>query len=139
MSSTADTLLCAISSNIAFDFGNNLSKRGSQILTIILGAFAVILSFLSNNILELISLSYGLSVTCLFVPMVVCLLKKKLNLTSAWVSVFLSLSSFMIIVYNFGINNSSKYLIYPLGLSIFSYFITDIIIRLKGKNIQKWR
>jgi SSS family solute:Na+ symporter len=75
ISSTADSLICAIGSNIAQDFdlsflGIKNKLRQSQLITLSVGVIALGASYLaSSNIINLLIESYALSVSCLFVPL----------------------------------------------------------------------
>lgn len=75
ITSTADSLLCAISSNIAQDFdyssfGVQKTVVSSQIMTCIIGCTAIICSyFMNQNIIDIAIQSYALSVSCLLVPL----------------------------------------------------------------------
>lgn len=78
ISSTADSLLCAISSNIAQDFdmswtGVRSELNQSKSITLIVGLCALGASYgMPKNIIDLLIASYALSVSCLFVPLIVC-------------------------------------------------------------------
>jgi SSS family solute:Na+ symporter len=75
ITSTADSLLCAVSSNVAQDF--DLSFTGiknplkiSQIVTLITGIAALCASyFVSQSIIDVIVSSYEISISCLLVPL----------------------------------------------------------------------
>jgi len=75
ITSTADSLLCAISSNISEDFGPLLVKtknklKLSKIITLLTGVAAITASYLvKQNIIDVLVGSYELSVSCLLVPL----------------------------------------------------------------------
>ncbi|HRN78139.1 MAG TPA: sodium:solute symporter family protein [Candidatus Dependentiae bacterium] len=76
ITSTADSLLCAIGSNIAQDFDlsfmGSTALRRSKYITLVVGIGTLCASyFVSQNIIGLIISSYELMVSCLFVPLVV--------------------------------------------------------------------
>ncbi|MCK5632389.1 sodium:solute symporter family protein [bacterium] len=89
ITSTADSLLCAISSNIAQDFKpaflqekNSLSF--SKWVTLITGIVAIIASYLvPQNIISILKGSYEISVSCLLVPLLFSYFKKDLNKNAA--------------------------------------------------------
>jgi SSS family solute:Na+ symporter len=98
--STADSLLCAISSNLAQDFGT-LSKnpktevRISRLITLIAGTSAVVIAYYMDNILQVLIKSYELPVTCLFASIFMCCILKRVYKLAALLSVFAGLISFI--------------------------------------------
>lgn len=76
--STADSLLCAISSNISQDFasfwnrfGFGSALRRGQIITLVTGISAFIIAQqISSHIIHIMIGSYELSVVCLLIPLV---------------------------------------------------------------------
>lgn len=76
ITSTADSLLCAISSNLAQDFdfswlGKHNALSRSKIITLIAGLIALGASFMvPQNVIDILIGSYAISVSCLFVPLV---------------------------------------------------------------------
>jgi SSS family solute:Na+ symporter len=83
--STANSLLCSISLNIAMDIPliRNLpeasSKWVSRIVTFIVGMAAVLGSYFGNDVIPIMLEAYGLTVTAFFVPIVMALLYKRLS------------------------------------------------------------
>lgn len=89
--STADSLINAISSNLTQDFNWPFeSKEGSvtvaRVITTLIAVFGILCSYYFDNIVNVLILSYDLSVSCLLVPVLVALLRKKGNVKSAWLS-----------------------------------------------------
>jgi len=91
--STADSLLCAISSNIAQDFNfsflgikNNL--KFSQLITFLVGSFALIVAYRFDNVIEVLVESYEIIITSLLVSVMFCFFKKKLAKEAAAFSMF---------------------------------------------------
>lgn len=75
--STADSLLCSVSSNIACDFpriGNTLFV--SQFITLGVGLSTLFLSFLFSNVVMMLMFSYELAVSILFVPVTMAIWTK---------------------------------------------------------------
>lgn len=74
--STADSLLCSITSNLAFDFPLSksaptyLQTHAPKFITLIVGLAGVIFSYLFNQVIDVLIFSYELSVAILFVPVV---------------------------------------------------------------------
>ncbi|CCB87031.1 MULTISPECIES: sodium:solute symporter family protein [Parachlamydia] len=81
--STADSLINAVSSNLSQDFrftGFSMnSVRFSQIISALIAISGIFFSFYFNNIVDLLILSYELSVSCLFIPLCFALYKKQGN------------------------------------------------------------
>lgn len=76
--STVDSLLCALSSNIAFDFSEKkLFKGAPQWITFVAGMGAVIFSLYFQNISPFLMVSYELSCVCLAIPILLGLFVKK--------------------------------------------------------------
>jgi SSS family solute:Na+ symporter len=84
ITSTADSLLCAISSNLAQDFDLSFIKTQSKLtlskgVTLFTGVAAIVASyFITAHILDIAIGSYELSVSCLLVPIVCSFYLKKL-------------------------------------------------------------
>lgn len=100
ITSTADSLLCAISSNLAQDFsfryfGLKRSLKLSQATTLVLGILGLIVAYFFDNILALLIQSYELPVSCLFVSVVFSLFSKKLDKRVASASVFTGLIAYL--------------------------------------------
>lgn len=86
--STADSLLNAITSNLSQDFNFTIFKaknnvQQSQILTAVIALIGIAISYSFNNVIDLMILSYDLSVSCLFVPVLIALFKRQGNKISA--------------------------------------------------------
>lgn len=91
--STADSLINAISSNIAQDFELAIfqrknSVRASQMATMAIGCLALLASFSFNNVVEMLILSYELSVSCLFVPVFAAIFLREGIHSAATYSIF---------------------------------------------------
>lgn len=75
ITSTADSLLCAVSSNVAQDFdfsftGIKNQLKISQIVTLLTGLIVLGASYVvSKNIIDILVSSYEISVSCLLVPL----------------------------------------------------------------------
>jgi SSS family solute:Na+ symporter len=95
--STADSLINAISSNVAQDFNwgkQNGNVKSSQWITCGIAIAALMSSFGFDNVVDLLILSYELSVCCLFVPVFAALFIKKGNAASATYSIVLGAAGF---------------------------------------------
>ena len=125
ITSTADSLLCAISSNIAQDFGwigNQTSLRYSQWITLLTGLFALIASYgVPQNIITIMIESYTISVSCLLVPLLWAYFSPRVSKNAAIVSVIFG--GIGIIIIHFWQTDLPKTLL-PLLLSFLGYSIT---------------
>lgn len=88
ITSTADSLLCAISSNITQDFKYVFSSEKkklvvSQGITCLAGIAGILIAYVSQNILGVIAQSYGLLISCLFVPVLFCFVTDRLSKLAA--------------------------------------------------------
>jgi len=89
ITSTADSLLCAISSNISEDFGqlfvsSKNKLKLSKIITLVTGVAAIAASYLvPQNIISVLIGSYELSVSCLLIPLLFSYFKKDLEKKAA--------------------------------------------------------
>lgn len=106
INSTADSLLCAISSNIAQDFDLSVLGGSSLIrskgITLCVGFTAVASSyFVSQNIISIIVGSYELSVYCLLVPLLACYFLPHVKKNAALFSIGASVATLILFwVYN---------------------------------------
>ncbi|MBD3231234.1 hypothetical protein GF322_01075 [Candidatus Dependentiae bacterium] len=99
--STADSLLCAISSNICQDFdltyfGYKNKLKISQIITLLVGFLALFVAYFSDDIISMLIQSYELSISCLFVPIIFCYFKNKLSKKAAFISIISGGCSFIL-------------------------------------------
>lgn len=96
--STADSLLCAISSNVALDFIRSNSPRAllaAKILTFIISMLAFASSYLTQNIIAVMVIGYGLTITSLFIPIMMALFFKNPSRLAAWLSFTAGLLSYV--------------------------------------------
>lgn len=98
--STADSLINAISSNIAQDFELKWLKiknvRVSQAITAGISFAALLWSYSFDNVVDLLILSYELSVSALFVPIFAALFIRRGNPLSAALAIVLGASGFVL-------------------------------------------
>lgn len=126
--STADSLLCAVSSNVSFDIPliTRLQTRFgllvTRLTTFVIGFSAVILSYYANEIIPIMIQAYSLTICIFFVPIVVALFSKSPSKKAALVAslvgtvAFFGLSLFPDISY--------KELI-CIGLSFVAYLVVS--------------
>ncbi len=134
ITSTADSLLCAISSNIAQDFEpKSLKKMNkltfSKIVTLITGVVAIIGSYLvPQNIIEILIGSYELSVSCLLVPLLFSYFRNNLQKSAAIGSIIFGFIGFIIFkLYEIPFPS----IIATIGLSFIGYWV--------GNSVEKHR
>jgi len=93
ITSTADSMLCAISSNLAQDFdfsafGLHKGVRLSKAITLLTGLIAVGASYsINKNIIDILIESYALSVSCLLVPLLFSYFSTNLKKRAAILSI----------------------------------------------------
>jgi SSS family solute:Na+ symporter len=84
--STADSLLCAISSNISVDILQNSSVLKSRMVTFIIGFIAMIFSYTKSDVIPVMIIGYEVSVFVLFIPFLMGLYKKDVTEKQAFYS-----------------------------------------------------
>ncbi len=130
ITSTADSLLCAISSNIAQDFefgwfGRHNALRRSKWITLIVGAIALGASYIvPQNVITILIDSYAISVSCLLVPLLWAYFSKKVSKQAAIISVIAGLVTFLLIP--FWQTELPKVLL-PIVVSAIGYLVGSII------------
>lgn len=99
--STADSLLNAISSNLVQDFKQYIPYnkiRFAQISSVLIGIFSLSVSFaLPSNIIAIIIKSYGLSVSCLAVPLIIAYFSNNVKKIAAYLSVIAGALTFVVL------------------------------------------
>lgn len=97
--STADSVLNAISSNLSQDFrlfsSKNYEILASQLVTAGIASFAIFISYLFDNVLNVLVQSYELYVSILFIPIFIALFKQKGNFLSAVLSMIFGIIGFI--------------------------------------------
>ena len=94
--STADSLLCAIGSNIALDVVRG-SVISSQCITAIVGILAVVSSNFCTNIGQLIDLGYGTFCCGFAVPIIAAITLRKHYVLAAMLSVLGGIGTFIVL------------------------------------------
>lgn len=129
ITSTADSLLCAIASNLGQDFdvtflSTNPIKR-SRYLTLIIGLGALGLSYcVSASVIGILIASYELSVSCLLIPLLFAYFKKKVHTQAAYFSIIAGLFGFICFRY---VATPIPKEIMTLSLSLFGYMLGHMI------------
>lgn len=99
--STADSLINAISSNVTQDFDIAIFSKESDVksskwMACGISIAALALSFAFTNVVDMLILSYELSVSCLFVPVFAALFIKQGNQKAAGLAILLGAAGFVL-------------------------------------------
>lgn len=130
--STADSLINAISSNISQDFSFKWAQRKDNVktaqwITCGIAIAAILGSYSFNNVVDLLILSYELSVSCLFVPVFAALFINRGNMVSAALAIGLGASGF--ILFRFIPLDFVPRELCSLGLSFIGYSLGELNAR----------
>lgn len=144
--STADSCLMASSGNVLTDIFLNLSKtvkqkyssiRISQLITLILGVFAVILAARMNNVLELMMYSYAFMVSGLFVPILGALYLKNKFPSAALASMLVGGgTTISLIILETPIPYNLDPNVIGISLSAITFFTINKILTIQHKNYE---
>ena len=93
--STADSLLCAISSNVTLDILRSKSMKQSRWITFLIGVLSLVFSFYEGDVIPVMLIGYSLSVFCLFTPFLMGLWLKKVTEKQALYSLSIGLLGFI--------------------------------------------
>lgn len=92
--STADSLLCAISSNVALDFLKSDSMKQSQWVTFVIGVLSLFMSFYEGDVIPVMIMGYEVSVYGLLVPFSMGLWLGNVKESQAMISLSIGLAGF---------------------------------------------
>jgi SSS family solute:Na+ symporter len=96
--STANSLLCSVSSIIVCDFSKtNKTVLFSKCITLSVGLFALLFSFMFSHIVPILMFSYELAVCVLFVPVVMAVWSKNPKKNAALLSMTIGGISFILL------------------------------------------
>ena len=137
--STADSLINAISSNLAQDFDLKIfqkkeSIRTVKIVTAIISVMAIFFSFYGTSIIGIMVQSYELSLSCLFIPICASLFRRRGNFISALFAMVLGGFSFCL--FQFITPPFSKEVL-SIFVSFGGYLIGEVIAKLLEKTEVK--
>lgn len=140
--STADSCLMAASGNIVTDIMAKFSKKEmshkkslqlSQIVTLSVGVFAILLASQMQNVLELMLYSYAFMVSGLFIPVLGALFWKKSHPTAAFWSMLLGGSTTIILILgknklplSYFVSDKLDANIYGISISLLAFFLLSI-------------
>ncbi len=137
--STATSLINAISSNLSNDFNLSLFKkidymRLVKTITCLISIAAIFFAFYFDSIVDLLIQSYELSVSCLFVPVVMALFRKQGNFMAALIAIILgSVGFFLFRIYPIDFPKE----IASILLSVFGYVIGEMVSKYRLKTTNK--
>ena len=97
--STADSLINAISSNLTQDFNLPLGRKKvlvSRCITAVIAISGILVSAHFNNVVDILILSYELSISCLFVSVFAAMMRGKGEKLSAVLSILLGALGFFL-------------------------------------------
>ncbi len=99
--STADTILCAITSHVVEDFNLRTpthagNVRLAQVITLIIGMAAMIWSFRATSLLDVLINSYMIPIATIFVPLIVAYFTPRVSRYAAYASVFVGGGSLLL-------------------------------------------
>lgn len=120
--STATSLINAISSNLSSDFQLTFLKKNDPMkivkgMTCLISIGAIFFAFYFDSIVDLLIQSYELSVSCLFIPILIALFRRKGNFMAA------------VFAMTFGAIGFFLFRLYPIG---FPKEIGSILLSLTG-------
>jgi SSS family solute:Na+ symporter len=125
VASTADSLLCAISSNVVQDFvplayGSAVRMRSAEVVTGIVGVVALVSSYYCTNVLTVLIQSYELLVSGILVPVLMCVMRAPLGRLAAVWSVTTGLGVYAGLWFGF-VSIAAPYSLVALGCSLVAY------------------
>lgn len=141
ITSTADSLLCATSSNISQDFLPLFPKIKrklliSRIISFVTGTSALIASyFIKSDIISIIVSSYRITVSCLFIPIFIAYFNPRGNKYAALTSMICGGIGFMYVTAY--LKYSVLHDVIPLTASLIGYIVVSIISKIikRFKNV----
>lgn len=133
--STADSLINAIGSNVAQDFEISWFKdlRISKAATGVIAFGAIFFAYFFDNVVDMLMLSYELSVSCLFVPIFAALFKRNGNFTSAVLAIAGGLAGFFLFRF---IESPLPRELASVSLSLLGYGVGELMALVRKTNDQ---
>lgn len=95
--STADSLICAISSNLSLDFPIFGERKYVAAITFLVGVFAMVWSSMESNIIPMMVFAYELSVCAMLVPAMGGLFIKNISRQAGIFSFFAGIFTFVLL------------------------------------------
>ncbi len=129
ITSTADSLLCAVSAVVTTSIISHSKKAYntvfvSRIITLLCGVAALTASwYMSDNVIGILIDSYEISVSCLFIPLVCCFIIKDLHEHAALTSSLFGFLGFMLFKITCIPAIHPYSIVITLGLSALGYWL----------------
>ncbi len=144
--STADSCLMAASGNVQTDILDRIIKpangmkarlRVSQIITLAIGALALVLAHSMTNVLELMLYSYAFMVSGLFIPILAALYTRRPNATAALPAMIAGGTTTILLILlkvplPFGLNEN----IFGITVSAVFYILISIFTRKSNQKLS---
>lgn len=140
ITSTADSLLCAVSSNVAQDFelkwlGFSDALTQSKAITLVIGAITLVASyFVPQNVITILIDSYAISVSCLLVPLLVAYCSERVSRQAAIASVVSGGIAFILIPFW---DTEFPKVILPVIISAIAYVVVSAISSSSEKSASQ--
>jgi SSS family solute:Na+ symporter len=136
VASTADSLLCAISSNVVQDFvspayGSVMRMRSAELVTGIVGVVSLVSSYYCTNVLTVLIQSYELLVSGILVPVLMCVMRAPLGRLAAMWSVTIGLGVYAGLWFGF-VSIAAPYSLVALGCSLVAYGAGIMVSRISN-------
>ncbi len=137
ITSTADSLLCAITSNVVQDFVPVVLKSSwrmlsAKIVTVVVGVVSVMGSYYCTNILGVLIQSYELLVSSILVSVVVCLFRGPLAYAAAACSVCSGFGMYTLLWLGW-LTSAAPHSLVALGVSAVGYGVGLLVSRVYKK------
>ena len=146
--STADSCLMASSGNLQTDIlgrffskkTDNYNLKGSQLITLLIGAFAILIAFSMTQVLDLMLTAYAFMVSGLLIPVIMGLFSKNPSASAALASMIIGGSTTVILILTeteipFKLDEN----IIGLSASLITYLLIDNFIKLYRNGIYNIR
>ena len=146
--STADSCLMASSGNLQADIlgkffsrkSDNYNLKGSQLITLLIGAFAILIAFSMTQVLDLMLTAYAFMVSGLLIPVIMGLFSKNPSASAALASMIIGGSTTVILILTeteipFKLDEN----IIGLSASLITYLLIDNFIKLYRNGIYNIR
>ena len=132
ISSTADSLLCSVSSNISCDFPKfGKSVASSQYVTLAVGGLTLLLAFAFDHVVAMLMFSYELAVSSLFVPVTMAVWTRAPHKRSAILSMGCGGVSFVLLLF---VKIPFPKELISLGCSLGAFAISELDYKIKNKE-----
>lgn len=135
--STADSLINAIGSNVTQDFSFSFVKspvRFSRSVTAFIAIVGIFISYFFNSIVDVLIQSYELSLSCMFIPVLVALFRREGSWISAAMAMLFGALSFLSFRF-FDLPELPKEIL-SIGVSLVGFGLGEIITYMMRRSIK---